>query len=169
MRLSLACSFAMQHKTKTMEETLAWARGERTRGLSSLKTNILGIEVDGGDIGLLGPVALAGLQLYLLFYLLQIRAGLAPTTAARGVEIGRISPWSGSSRHWLGVSLNTTSLVTLPLLAVWLALNRLLGAPFWVAIPLALISGAMGLMMFVLGRRLSLEKVPAGGGGGGDD
>jgi hypothetical protein len=153
----------------TLREACDWGREQLAAKLEGRNPKILGVEVEGKDLGLFGPAVVIGLLGYILGYLLNLRhtVGLlqkrySDTVLGKGgdnVPVSLLSEWFGCMQGWWPWSISALTLTFLPAVAVGLPLWRLAGWDPWICVPLALVTFALGIWIIRVAGALAKMEV----------
>ena len=143
-----------------LAEAVAWAGSRQVAGVRGRPLQLIGATIRGEHLGLVGPLAVAILHIYMLIMLhvvvSSLRNGLSPPT---------ILSWAATMKLWLPTSYSLVTLFFLPGCTVFLTLWRLTAFDLYAVLICALILFCMGFYTMVLGRRVGqfVDKNAAGG------
>ncbi len=111
-----------------LDELLDFARGDLTSGLSGKNPTLAGLELEGRHVGIVGPVVILVLLVYLVLFLHELDRSLE-----RRIDLDvAFLPWVGAMpSRWAGFLVWLT-LLALPAAVTFLAVYRLVWPNGWV-------------------------------------
>lgn len=150
-----------QIRRMTIGEIREWSWYHRADDLKKSNINVLGLEISGKHLGLIGPVAILSLLLYLLAYVVQLWSFLKNHPVQLSL-LPFAAPWMGAIPNTAARLITAVTLIVLPSLGCQLALWRLLiGIDFLSSLAMSAVVGAVGGGTFWYGYRISREIASA--------
>ena len=142
---------------QTLDEALVWAAQQQQAGIRERELRLVGASLTGEDLGVIVPLAIIALYLYMLFMLCSLNSG-------NGTLLDDPVPWLVAAPSPPALVWSVSTLVLLPAGATGLALWRLTTIPGGVAFVLALIQSGIAVAVYVQALRASgnLRRVSSG-------
>ena len=130
----------------TPADALAWSVGQQTAGIRGRDPRFFGAAIRGEHLGLVGPIAMLFLDLYLLIMLRTLLVSVR-----KGSFDPTLLPWVATMRSVPAIVFSGTTLALLPAVATGFALWRLTTANPFVILVGALVLAGLGVWITVWG------------------
>ena len=133
---------------QTVDEALVWATQQQQAEIRERELRLVGARLTGEDLGIIVPLAIVALHLYMLFMLWSLNSG-------NGTLLDDPVPWLAAAPSQPALVWSVLTLVLLPAGATGLALWRLTTTSGGVAFVLALIQSGIAVAIHVQALRAS--------------
>ena len=139
----------------TPNDALAWAAGLQVDGIRGRDPRFFGTSIRGEHLGVVGPVTMIVLHLYLLIMLYNLRISIR-----KGLFDPTLLPWVATMKQSAAIGYSCVTVGVLPAVTVGLALWRLTTAGHLFILAGTLIPLVIGGILIALGQEVG-QRVDA--------
>lgn len=139
----------------SLAQAQQWAEGYQMENLNKKNINLLGIDVEGKHIGLIGPMTVFCLLMYMIAYTRQLRT-FVQNHPERESLLPFSSAWVGAAPNGFAAAISVSTLIILPQLSIIFTLWRFVNSISSITISLvAVFSAVLSTLIYCEGRCLA--------------